>query len=304
MTALEQAILRTLVWFWMFERPLSMEELEQWMIQSPKEISGHEVQGALTTLLQAGKIVQEDMWFAPVGAKDIARVRRMRSTDALRKMRKLRTACRWLRWVPGVVGIAAANTLALDHTRTDSDIDLFIIVRPGALWSARWMSVLPFALLGMRPHTRAQDPFCFSFFATDTALDLRALQWPAGDPYLAMWVRTLVPVIGSNEVFEHVQQQNTWGEEWMPQTHGRVPHPCTPTMATRVQWPAWAEKIVAALQRARLAAPLQKRLNQDSAVVISDQYLKFHENDRREIYRDQWLKLCQIHQCAPNVNVG
>jgi hypothetical protein len=47
------------------------------------------------------------------------------------------------------------------------------------------------------------------------------------------------------------------------------------------------------MQLAKMKMNLHSLQNEaDTRVVISDEMLKFHENDRREEYRDKWLEKC------------
>ena len=209
---------------------------------------------------------------------------------------------RFVRLVPGVVAVAAGNTLAWWNTRPDSDIDLLVVTRPGTIWLARLLVVAPFALLGKRPGAAAVDPFCFSFFATTDALDFSSLRLPGGDPYLAYWVRSLVPVLDREGAFDRIIVENEWTREILPNgahsattrlwrksgTECRMKNVGDPVPGTG----SFLERVARAIQLRRFPARIRALMNVDSRVVVNDRMLKFHENDRREEYRGRLNELC------------
>lgn len=268
---LHRAIRRTLAWFSLFQYAPTAFELRKWLFLPGAKPALEPVDAAL----REGAYAHADGYFALPGADvaALARARRARRTHAMRKMRALRRAVGFLRHVPGVRGIAAANTLAFMHAREDSDIDLFVRTRPGLTWTARLLCVAPFALLRRRPEDGARDPFCFSFFASTAAPDLSTLAIPGGDPYLDVWIRSLRPV---TEV-----KPRGGGKPWGFGHRGLTS----------------CERLAKFVQLRRLPARLRALMNADSRVVVNDDMLKFHENDRRAEYRDRWHALCRQYDC-------
>lgn len=217
---------------------------------------------------------------------------------------------RYVRLVPGVVAVAAGNTLAWWNTRPDSDIDLLVVARPGTVWLARLLVVAPFALLGKRPGASAVDPFCFSFFATTDALDFSSLRLDGGDPYLAYWTRSLVPVLDRGGAFDRIRAENEWTREVLPNvdfarrpsltpprptglSSGRAPYEEGERNGERRSFVATTlERVARAIQLRRFPPKIRALMNVDSRVVVNDRVLKFHENDRREEYRDRLNELC------------
>ncbi len=289
-TPLEQAIQRTVTWFSLFEIPVTVFEIWKWMLSPDRVYTLEEVYEA---------VVESDGTKVPS--------RQARFLDATRKYKKLRRAVWYLRFVPGVEAIAVGNTLAWWNTRPDSDIDLFIVTRPGMIWLARLFCVTPFALLGKRPGRSRIDPFCFSFFVTSDALDLSSLRLPDGDPYLAYWTSSLVPVFDRSGVWERFKAENSWTDSYLP--HAKTGnHPLTPPSKggeqgflghklpsfSRRGWGWLLERLARNLQIRRLPKHIKALMNKDSRVIVTDHMLKFHDNDRRAEYRDMLEVKCKM----------
>lgn len=47
---------------------------------------------------------------------------------------------RYLSYIPGIQMIAVVNSLSMNATNEESDIDLFIITRPGSIWFVRFFA--------------------------------------------------------------------------------------------------------------------------------------------------------------------
>ena len=259
--------MRTVAWFSLFETPVTVFEIWKWMFEPDRAYGLDEVYAAIEGEGLRGKLAETDGFWTLAGGsvEAMATERRARFLDASRKYEKLRRATRYLSRVPGVIGVAAGNTLAWWNTRPESDIDLFIVTRPGTVWTSRLLCVLPFALMGKRPGASAVDPFCFSFFASEDALDLSALRLDGGDPYLDYWTRSLVPVFGNIDA--------------------------TPTPS--VARPSAVERLAKRFQLRRLPRRIREMMNADSRVVVTDSVLKFHDQDRRAEYRDKHIALCR-----------
>lgn len=300
-TDLELSILRTICWFSVFDLPLSTFEIYKWLLTPARAYDLFEVDLALeqSEWLQSRIDSKDGLFFLKMtDVKNTFLNRHRRFLDAIRKFRKLCRATYFFQLLPGVRAVCAVNTLAWWHTTAESDIDLFIVTSPKHIWSSRLLLVLPFLLTGLRPqHSQAtaiKDPYCFSFFCTTEALQFENIKWNEDDHYLAYWVKSMVPMFDRGDVIEQIEAINKWSDHVLPNAWMRSPHPVHKPIALfsfPIQW-SFLEPVCRAIQRHKFPSVIRDLANQDSRVVITDDMLKFHENDRRvefiQAFRDAY----------------
>lgn len=296
---MQNAILRTIAYFDLFDFPLT--ELEVWkFLRKPEAVSFSEVQTTLEELHETQKLeTQCGFWFVS-GRADHVRVRQERYLIAERKYKKVLQAVRWLKWIPGIRLIAVANTLAWSHAREGSDLDLFIITRPGRLWLSRFLAVVPFMILGLRPRrNRERDTFCFSFFATERSLDFSSLRVIPEDPYFLYWLTSLFPLYDPDGLLEAVWEMNPWLQTELPQAWSTIPNLRRRLSGRKTHGDieearsGWLEMGARALQLLWLPETLSGVMNVDERVIVTDEILKFHENDRRRDICERYQKRCR-----------
>lgn len=300
---LELSILRTICWFSVFEIPLTSFEVWRWLLKPTRAYGLFEVEKTLhESEWLRGRLVSTCSLFALKGASLETQMaeRQRRFLDASRKFKKLRRATFFFQMVGAVECVCAANTMAWSHTTAQSDIDLFIVTKTGRIWSSRLLLVLPFLLSGNRPgHPQAveqRDPFCFSFFSTTDALQMEPLKVDPDDYYLAYWMKSLVPMFDEGGVMGQLSALNKWADVMLPNARTRDVHPVH-TRAFRVRLPL-AERLLEpfarSVQRQRFPKALRELANQDSRVIITDDILKFHDNDRRLEFKQQFNDLFSL----------
>lgn len=292
-TDLELSIYRTLCWFSVFEQPITRFEIWKWLLKPARAYD----------LAQVDTVLEESRWLQDrltcknglyaLKCLDVEGAivdRHHRFLDAMRKYRKLKRACLFFQTLPHVHTVAAANTLAWWRTTPESDIDLLIITSPRHIWSSRFLLVLPFVLSGHRPNHPhdhlVRDPFCFSFFSTTLAIQFESLKWCADDYYLAYWVKSLVPLFDKSAVMPAVSEVNRWADAVLPNARMRDMHPqhrVRHCVRFPIQWRLF-EPLLRRLQQKRFPAQIRACANQDSRVIVTDDMLKFHDNDRREAF--------------------
>lgn len=269
MLPLEQNILRALAWFSLFEYSLTAEQVHGQVGGSLRE-----VRNTLPTL--AGVVCENGLYRLRVQAGTWEeRLHRLRCSA--RKLRRAKRMARYLSIFPWVRAVAACNSLGFLHTREESDVDLFVIVRRGSIWLTRFLAAFPLKMLRWRPEETAHDPICLSFFLSDHALNLSSVALPDGDPYLAFWMSSLHPLYDRDEILARFQKVNTEEESYVG-TVARVPE--------------WIERAAERLQRRRFPESIKQLMYGNSAVVANNDMLKFHTNDRRILFRDLWQKRC------------
>lgn len=241
-------------------------------------------------------VVTDGFLFMP-GRVGFVEERMRRQRFAERKFRRAQRVGRFLAALPGVRMIAVANTLALDAARDESDIDLFVVVEPGWLWTFRLLAVGLLKTFGLRPYEgpdvkSGRDAICLSFIIDETALDLSPLAIE-NDRYLAVWIASLVPIFDRGGTYKKFWDANVWNRAMLPNAFPRE-------MSVRrkvrplVRLPAFGrspiENIARRIQSRRFPAEIKSMMNRDTRVVVTDHILKFHTNDRRVEYRDLWIQ--------------
>lgn len=303
-TDLEQSVLRTVLWFSIFSFPVTAFEIWKWLLKPEGSYNLAQVYAVLekSDWLQEKLETREGFYTLKArGIEAFIKERQRRFLDAEHKFALLRRSAKYFYLLPGVRAVAAVNTMAWWSTTPTSDIDLYILTSSGLIWSSRFWLVLPFLLLGRRPThgdygDGVRDPFCFSFFASVGHLGIEDL-CVSRDVYLAFWVKSIVPIIDRDDCFVFFQRENCWASSMLPNAELRPLHPFhrpqrLPSLP--IQW-RLLEPVWRFLQRRRLPVSLRRIANIDSRVVITDSMLKFHDNDRREQFRDEFESLVKLY---------
>lgn len=186
--------------------------------------------------------------------------------------------------IPEITDIFLVNSYALGALKPSSDIDLLVVTHPRLLWLARLKLTFALEKAGLRRKPgQVEDRFCLSFFVTSDALDMSHIALEK-DVYLAYWtarVQSLLQV--STTAWTH---QNRWLTPLFPnrktQSLTTASNHSVPFMPVR----SLLNHLVRLPMKARSEAKA-RTLGAESSIVISDQMLKFHNFDRRLLYKDR-----------------
>lgn len=184
---------------------------------------------------------------------------------------RARRYAKFLRFFPGIRRIWVCNSLSMNAADADSDIDLFIETAPGGLWTGRVFATAFFSLLGVRRHgNKVARRFCLSFFAVENA-DLGKIALK-NDAYLYEWARRLVPVDG----LEGISRRHDVEDFHEPKMARSIIATVFFLLTERACKFLFEKKTLEEYER----------LGKPWGIVISDEFLKFHPEDRRMEIRD------------------
>ena len=217
-----------------------------------------------------------------------------------RKIRVARRAARWLASLSSVRFVALCNTTALGHGDDASDLDFFVVTRAGSIMATRAVSALPYKLLHRRPDESGseRDAICLSYFISDAGLDLSAHMVPEDDPYFRYWFLSLLPLYDDGVSCDlwaanaRITFRHPFAKPWV------VPPDLIVRPRFRIPIPPLTESLATRVQTAAFPPSIQDIMNRDTRVLVSPRVLKFHVNDRREHFRDQFLEFCRSRGIA------
>ncbi len=258
---LPKAILETVVYFDLFSYPLTTFEI--WRnLRLKQKISYFAVLHELTNNpeLASRLYFKDGVWFLKAMIEDRVYERNQRYRFSKYKIDRARSFVKSIGWIPGLRAIYACNTLGFMGAKERSDIDLFIVVTRGRIWTVRFLAVLLAKLFFKRPHGKDnKDTICLSFFAAHEAR-LSSVALPAEDVYYEYWLRNLLPIL----LRVKVQKRGKLGD--------------------------LLERILKDVQLRIMPTALKTLANQGTSVVVSDEFLKFHSNDRRAHFRQEFSR--------------
>ncbi len=297
----KQAVLATLAYFDQFEYPLTLEQTKRFLFQlEPDE---HHIE---ITLNESQLIRRRGSYYQLRGDCDHVTERHFKGLIAKRLWRRVNRFRPIFGLIPYIKFIAICNNLAYNNTKKGSDIDLFIVTKPGRLFISRLLITAWLHIFGVRRHgTKVEGRFCLSFFATEENLDFTHIKKDPLDIYLAYWFQTLQPIQGERKIYEKLINKNS---DWLQKIFAQ---PMKPNMHRFREAPLWA-KAIKTLQetilntrlgdwleqkletwqitRAQKKRDLVARDNPEHGIVISRHMLKFHNIDRRKLFYERWIR--------------
>lgn len=306
MESVRKGMLSTLAFFDLFDFPLTASELHRYFW---REDGSDEQPATLSEIMslaerETATDVRDGFYFFRGKPGAVAR-RRERHLISERKFAKARAFCAAFAALPSVRAIAVCNSLAFSNAGEESDVDLFIICEPGTLWATRLAVSGLLAAMRARPAPGVRDPLCASFFLSTEAMDLSRIK-ERDDVYLPFWLASLVPLYDDGVTFAAFLAANRWARGYLPNAFVKSSSP--ERMIRKPFDCAFALPLFTAVDK--VARELQWRLfpksvrgvaNTTSAVVVSNQMLKFHLNDRRAEFARRFREKLRQFQTQPIV---
>lgn len=295
-TGLERSLLATLHYFDLADYPVTLMELVRYRYDVNGEVGsiGDRATPAISlisSVLQKLSIPSQDGYYFLPGREAIVRLRQRRHRLAESRYRRAQRVARWIGFLPSVRLVAVSNSLSLSNADADSDIDLFIVTRPGMLWVTRLIAVGTLALLRLRPEPGSRDgKLCLCFFVTENAMDLSRVAASDDDPHFRNWITSFVPLYDAGGAMNDFLAANSW-------IAGRLP---AAVVARRSRVDRGSplfflapllrllEPAARAYQFRRFPRAILERVGNDPNVIINDDMLKFHLNDRRAEYEERF----------------
>ncbi len=195
------------------------------------------------------------------------------------------------KFIPWIKAVFICNTTAFGSANTNSDIDLFIITKNNSLWICRIFTTIFIHLLWIRRHwNKIANRFCLSFFATEQgSYELENLEIEKNnDPYLAIWTATLIPIFWNKKYLNTFYQKNNWIEKynlftkkWIINIKSKDALQCVSTNSL----------LEILFKKIFIPKTIKKYnlLKDKTWTIISDKYLKFHDNDIRKQIKNELL---------------
>ncbi len=210
-----KSILRMLLYFDIFDYPLSKQELLM-AVGDPDELKE-----ALEELISSGTIQQSNGWYFVTGKKYFKRI--SQETNADHFLRKAKKYASLINKFPFVRGVYISGSLSKDWADDDTDVDYFIITEPQRLWICRTLLILfkKVFLLNSRKY------FCLNYFIDTTHLEIEEK-----NIFTATEISFLKPVI-NEQLFNEFIVSNGWIKKYYNHRNADSRH----LVSTKSFWP-------------------------------------------------------------------
>lgn len=300
-------ILRTLSYFHVFKYPLTAYEV--WFYLYREDVKESFVDYSFFQVLEvldsesakALVIETKEGFYFLARYSEHVNVRKERYTIGIRKYQMSLWTLRFVALCPYVEVVALCNSLPLQNTSIGGDIDMFIIAKSGRLWIARFWVVLFLKIFRLRPTPEDKmDRLCPSFFIADDFLNLEKYQI-GNDIYLRFWCATVLPVYGRDLFIELWKKEQTWLKRYIPNFQPLDPVDDIRIFLYRFERLLkclfeWLSVLIPVslykkIQLRALPKQLRDCANKDTCVVLTDNMLKFHDQDRRAEYRNRFEEI-------------
>jgi hypothetical protein len=200
----ELAILKTLIYFDIFDYPLSEKEIKNFL---GYDISHEIFTSALLQLSFDKMIFRLGEFYSLQNNRHRAEERMQGNLRAQPLLAKAAKIGAFLYKFPYVRAVAVSGSLSKNYADRKADIDYFIITQANRLWVARTILHLfkKFTFL-----VGKENFFCMNYFVDEEDLII-----PEKNIYTAVEIVTLLPLAGTftlNKFFE----KNNWTKKWLP----------------------------------------------------------------------------------------
>lgn len=199
--------------------------------------------------------------------------------------------------IPFLSAVFVCNSLSFSNSKPNSDIDLFIVAEKNRLFIMRLFITFYLHLFGIRRHGKfISNRFCLSFFIDETHLSLKIIA-KKDDFYLAYWIKKLVLVYSNGLTQDFLIKANPWIFNYISKKINPINFSTIYGKSLfRKFFENLPEIFLNFIESTLKFIQKKKALNtyktvdkERSSIIISDNILKFHNNDKRNFLNTAFI---------------
>ncbi len=292
-----EGLLKTLAYYQIMQKAPSLSEIQENFLHKKKP-EHFELLESLNYLVSLKILGESEGFYFPQENFSHFKLRKQRYLLFLKKIKKAKKIIKLLVKMPFIEAVFISNSLAEQNANTKSDIDLFIIATEKRIFTARFFGTLLLKILNARPTKKTkQDRLCLSFWISKDNLNIEKTT-EKNDIHLAFLIKNLWPIYTRQEqLITEFFKENIWLKNFFATVK-------TPTLIANFSLTKKTnclekvlkgklgnslEKILKHFQLLILPTELKRKMKEKTtAVIINDQILKTHLNDKRTFYRKKW----------------
>lgn len=301
MNEIEKGIVQTLIFYDIFEKPLTPLEIFKYLPLQNRQISFFEFKKALETSESLKKIKEERAGlFFLAGRSELLKIREKRIKESQLKLKKLKNISFILFFVPFLRMAALTGSLTIQNAKASSDLDLLAVARKNRLWTTRAFLIFFTQIFGVRRHgQKIKDRLCLNCFLTQDSLSIEKEAKPR-DFFSAQEYGRLIPFLEKEPSIAAVFfKKNEWINEFLnffpwPQNFlFKKRNSCFKEFpASFLEWGLagkkgeWLEKKLGSWQNKRIEAKLS--LSPEDQIFVSSRCLMFHPRSKGRKTMKEW----------------
>lgn len=217
MNDLQKAILKTLAYADVFDYPLTLGEIQLFLITSSEKTSFlKEIKNEINKPELHSLIDSQKNYFFLKNHEEIISLRQKRSFYSSQKLDLVKKTVGWLKLIPFIKMVGITGNLAMKNADENDDIDLLIITGRKRLWLTRLLTIFLIELVSKRRHPgdkEVKDKICLNMF-----LDEEHLTLPKNEQSLftAHEVCQLKILWQRKNIYQKFLKENQWCKKFLP----------------------------------------------------------------------------------------
>lgn len=285
-------IIKSIVFLDIFSYPLTGYEIWQFL---DRDYEFSRVIDKLDDLIKKEVLTFKEGFYFLKGQEKLIKIRRERYNYTQHKLKIAKRFSRLFSLFPSVRLVAVANLIGGYNLRLNSDIDLFIITKPGRIWLTRLFCAGLAKILHSRPtEDNKKNKICLSFYITTKALNLKSLELNDGDPYFYYWKKGLIPLYDYKNIWVNFLAANDLFI--FDQNKVSVLNSLDVNSTVNSFFDGF-EKMAKKFQFKIMAPELKQSQDNNTGVFISNDVLKLYLQDRRlEFFNKFNFKMHEVSQ--------
>lgn len=309
MDPLRTSIFATILYYDSFNFPLTFAEVYKYLINSKRfklttsdvrwtsDVHTADIAAELENMARLGLIGHKNGFYFMSGRDDLYARRIEKDKLSNKKWKKFLATAKYLQLAPYLRAVFVSGSLAANNPEPKSDFDVFIVIKPGRLYTGRLFLWLISSVLGVRRgrfDVVAPDKLCFNHYLTNDNLELshRSL-------YIAQSLANMKPVITTGGVLEKFIASNRWARSYCynfrPATAYREVKTSRVLLAFARTGEAVLNNFLGDLLEKMLKAFQQKRIKNNPAtyesggrIIFTDKELEFHPRSFERVVIDNY----------------